>query len=83
MDVLGGKVAVVMLSAAWCKLYQEDIVRQLKSTLEEWYPLDTLKVVWKTTEARLKQDGYHGSSGDTMHKEEDVDRCVFATKSGV
>ena len=46
MDVLGGKVAVVMSLAAWCELYQEDIVRQLKSTLEEWFPSDTLKVVW-------------------------------------
>jgi len=66
VDVLGGSVAVVMSSAAWCEIYKDLIVETLDSVLND-NPAsvsddDTenvrMDIVWRNTPARLKQDGY-------------------------
>mmetsp|Transcript_22203 Transcript_22203/g.33907 ORF Transcript_22203/g.33907 Transcript_22203/m.33907 type:complete len:352 (+) Transcript_22203:426-1481(+) len=66
VDVLGGKVAVVMSSAAWCELYKEEITQSLADVLQDVYgcaaaadddDASELEIVWRTTESRLKQDG--------------------------
>jgi 23S rRNA G2069 N7-methylase RlmK/C1962 C5-methylase RlmI len=69
VDIIGGKVAVVMSSAAWCQVYQTLIT----STLEEVLPYHD--IVWKTTPSRLRQDGYdmETNNGDTNDDDENYE----------
>lgn len=59
VDVLGGKVAVVMASAAWCELWKDVLMDSLRSALlrHPIYSASPLDIVWKTTPSRLAQDG--------------------------
>ena len=52
VDVLGGKVAVAMSSAAWCEIHRPMIEAALGDLLPE------MDIVWKTTPSRLAQDGF-------------------------
>jgi 23S rRNA G2069 N7-methylase RlmK/C1962 C5-methylase RlmI len=67
VDIIGGKVAVVMSSAAWCQIYQTLIT----TTLEEVLPHHD--VVWKTTPSRLRQDGYEMETNDGKNDDDDDD----------
>ena len=62
VDVLGGKVAVVMISASWGEIYKDVVVRALKAVLNlhPVYGSDgkSLDIVCRNTPLRLKQDGY-------------------------
>lgn len=84
VDVLGGKVAVVMSSAAWVELHKNTILETLDAVLKE-HPLyskqDGLEIVWRNTPSRLKQDGYELSEADDGGS--DNDECVIVTESGV
>eukprot|EP00934_Nitzschia_sp_Nitz4_P007285 Nitzschia sp. Nitz4//scaffold30_size153850//612//3638//NITZ4_002754-RA/size153850-augustus-gene-0.64-mRNA-1//-1//CDS//3329547190//7275//frame0 len=51
IDVVGGKVAVVMSSAIWCEDYRE----LLTDAIQELIP--GVEVVWKSNRPRLEQDG--------------------------
>jgi 23S rRNA G2069 N7-methylase RlmK/C1962 C5-methylase RlmI len=74
VDILGGSVAVVMSSATWCQVHRatiEDILQR---------HLNNLDTVWKTTPARLQQDGME------LHEEdghENEDFMVVATESNI
>lgn len=74
VDILGGSVAVVMSSAAWCQVH--------KATIEEILQrhLNNLDIVWKTTPARLQQDGMELDEEDN-HENEDA--MVVATESNI
>ena len=84
VDVLGGKVAVVMSSAAWVEIHKDTILETLDAVLKE-HPLYSeqggLEIVWRNTPSRLKQDGYELSEADG--DESDNDECVIVTESGV
>lgn len=63
VDIIGGRVAVVMASAAWCELYKETILGVLKEILHSEHHIysamdEPLDIVWRNTPMRLKQDGY-------------------------
>jgi 23S rRNA G2069 N7-methylase RlmK/C1962 C5-methylase RlmI len=63
IDILGGRAAVVMASAAWCELYRETIMRVIDDVLKSEHPIysngeSPLEIVWRNTPMRLKQDGY-------------------------
>ena len=72
VDILGD-LAVVMSSAGWCQVYRKEIT----AALEE---LTALKVVWKTTASRLKQDGWENKE---EVPEESSDQAVVTKESGV
>lgn len=62
VDILGGKVAVVMISASWGEIYKNVVIRALKDILS-LHPVygsndKSLDVVCRNTPLRLKQDGY-------------------------
>lgn len=59
IDVVGGTIAVVMSSAAWCEIHKPAILESLAEVL----PSHT--VVWKTDPSRLKQDGYNNIAKQT------------------
>ncbi len=63
VDILGGRVAVIMASAAWCELYRETIIRVVDDILKTEHPIYAkedihIDIVWRNTPMRLKQDGY-------------------------
>ena len=79
VDVIGGQVAVVMSSAAWVQVHRDLIVKCLKEVLNE--NNQDYDIVWKTTPARLQQDGMEMNecNGD----ETDNDTRVLATELGI
>lgn len=76
VDVLGGKVAVIMSSASWCQVYQETIT----STLQELLPSHT--IMWKTTPSRLAQDGWDVKA-NVPEVGEVSDEVVVTKESGI
>jgi 23S rRNA G2069 N7-methylase RlmK/C1962 C5-methylase RlmI len=86
VDILGGKTAIVMSSAAWCEIHKETIWSVLEKSLREHpsYRELNIDIVWRNTPSRLKQDGY-----EVLHKsyEDDEDEraeiSVIATESSV
>lgn len=87
VDMIGGSVAVVMISAAWGMIHRSAIT----SCLQEFLP-DGTTIMWKTTPSRLKQDGFdldHSNSDESKQWEEEdsvknhQDRCVISTENGV
>jgi 23S rRNA G2069 N7-methylase RlmK/C1962 C5-methylase RlmI len=96
IDIIGGQVAVIMSSAAWCEIHKECILQVVTNILCNEHPTyssqivsnpnHTLKVVWRNTESRLKQDGYEISSNHSngMDDSKNVDdTCIIATENGV
>lgn len=62
VDILGGKVAVVMTSASWAEVYKNVVLRALEEVLKD-HPVNrtegrSLDIVCRNTPLRLKQDGY-------------------------
>ena len=84
VDILGGKVAVVMSSAAWCEEYRETIVHSLEDAMQSQHPSYTggqLEMIWRNTPSRLKQDGYldfENGNADNYN-----DTCVVVKESNV
>jgi len=56
IDILGGKVVVVMSSASWCEHYKSIIIKELKDCLQAYLPDN--EIIWRLTPSRLEQDGY-------------------------
>ena len=84
VDILGGKTAIVMSSAAWCEIHKETIVSVLEKSLREHPSYRDLNVdiIWRNTPSRLKQDGYEVLPFSDEEKEEENER-VIATESSV
>jgi len=80
VDILGGKVAVIMSSATWCQIHQTTIQTALKEIL----PSDFI-IVWKTTPNRLKQDGWVEADDQRREEQvaENVDESIIVRESGV
>ena len=85
VDVLGGKVAVVMSSAAWVEIHKESILKTLDTVLKKDHLLYSkqggLEIVWRNTPNRLKQDGYQIS--EDSEDGSDNEDCVVVTESNV
>eukprot|EP00978_Attheya_sp_CCMP212_P012522 scaffold31251_cov39-Attheya_sp.AAC.1 len=89
VDILGGRVAVVMSSAAWCEIHKDTIHRELQHALDT-YISPNMDIIWRTTPSRLDQDGYPkqaqtptditDTDTTTDAKKEEV---VIVTESGV
>ena len=78
VDVVGGDVAVIMSSAAWCEIHKSTILASLQKILPEH------ELIWKTTPARLKQDGYILDDG--IYDEaipENIDEPVICLENGI
>jgi len=71
VDILGGKVAVIMASAGWVEIYKETIMKVLAEVLESHSGLQGLDLVWRNTPMRLRQDGYELPEIDTENIEID------------
>jgi 23S rRNA G2069 N7-methylase RlmK/C1962 C5-methylase RlmI len=84
VDILGGKTAIVMSSAAWCEIHKETITSVLEKSLREHqsYRDFNVDIVWRNTPSRLKQDGYDALPVCDEEKE-DIDAHVIATESSV
>ena len=83
VDILGGKTAIVMSSAAWCEIHKDAILSVLEKSLREhpsYSELD-IEIVWRNTPSRLKQDGYEVPNSD--EDTEDKMASVIATESSV
>jgi 23S rRNA G2069 N7-methylase RlmK/C1962 C5-methylase RlmI len=83
VDILGGKTAIVMSSAAWCEIHKDAILSVLEKSLREhpsYREVDT-EIVWRNTPSRLKQDGYEIPNTDGDY--EDKMAPVIATESSV
>jgi 23S rRNA G2069 N7-methylase RlmK/C1962 C5-methylase RlmI len=79
VDVLGGKVAVIMASASWVEIYKETIMKVLTDVLASHpiYGADeeaNLDIVWRNTPMRLKQDGYEFPEITEAEEEEQKQR---------
>lgn len=78
VDVIGGKVAVVMSSAAWCQVHQANILECLQTVLPDH------ELIWKTTPSRLRQDGMTVPNDDDDDDGDDVDASpVIGTENGI
>ena len=80
VDVIGGNVAVVMSSAAWCQVHKDTILKCLEHVLKG-NNLD-YDIVWKTTPSRLQQDGMDVIEEDNGEPQ-DADKKVLATELGI
>jgi len=78
VDVLGGKVAVVMSSATWCQVHQVIIQEALQNLLPSDY-----EIIWKTTPSRLHQDGWENVDDEEKHTTQSPDREVIVYESGI
>ena len=80
VDIVGGKVAVVMSSAAWCEIHKSTILNSLRAVLP-----DGIDLVWRTTQSRLRQDGYLEKKEDEHHEEEEEGEStpIIALENGV
>jgi len=85
VDIIGGKVAVVMASAAWCELWKDHIIDSLKSAFlrHAVYRDSPLDIVWKTTPARLAQDGLKLDAIEYNQEEKPDDRPIISSESGI
>jgi 23S rRNA G2069 N7-methylase RlmK/C1962 C5-methylase RlmI len=78
VDVVGGNVAVIMSSAAWCEIHKSTILESLKETLPDH------ELIWKTTPSRLKQDGYTlGDESDDAYSGDGIDEPVVCLENGI
>lgn len=79
VDILGGKVAVIMASASWVEMNKEIIMKVVRQVLDS-HPIygadedSNLDIVWRNTPMRLRQDGYEFP--DAPEDEEEVDEDV-------
>ena len=78
VDVVGGNVAVIMSSAAWCEIHKVTILESLQQILPEH------ELIWKTTPSRLKQDGFivDGEYSDD-YIGDDIDEPVICLENGI
>jgi 23S rRNA G2069 N7-methylase RlmK/C1962 C5-methylase RlmI len=91
IDILGGQVAVIMSSAAWCEIYKDTILKVVKDLIGTEHPsyssdeTGDLEFVWRNTPSRLKQDGYHLPRDSTEDEEEgDIENnYVIATENDI
>lgn len=95
IDILGGRVAVIMASAAWCELYRETIMKIVRTILQNEHPIYSkdqetpLDIVWRNTPMRLKQDGYiipEESSSESQTDSQSVENDttpVVITENGI
>lgn len=85
VDILGNQVAVVMASAAWCELWKDIIIDSLKSAMlrHPIYSDAPLDIVWKTTPARLAQDGLQLDPAEYESDENAESRPVITMESGI
>lgn len=92
VDVIGNQVAVCMSSALWCEIHQNLISKCLQQVLQE-NDMIKVEVIWKTTPARLEQDGIQqvlldesGSSSILTKQQQhdnDENQKVVATELGI
>lgn len=89
VDVLGGKVAVIMASAAWVEIYKPTIMKSIKDALDSHLihgvdadgPLD---IVWRNTPMRLRQDGYELPDEREETDNQDLNtKPVVLTENGI
>jgi len=85
VDILGGKVAVVMSSAAWVEIHKEKILEALENAISKHpkYSESNVDIVWRTTPSRLKQDGFSAFENELENTPEKSDEVVITTESGV
>ena len=78
VDVIGGNTAVIMSSAAWCEIHKSTILESLREVLPEY------ELIWKTTPARLKQDGYTvNDKPEHAYSTGDVDESIICLENGI
>jgi len=78
VDVVGGNVAVIMSSAAWCEIHKSTILESLQEILPDH------ELIWKTTPARLKQDGYTvDGETDDVYTGDNIDEPVICLENGI
>jgi len=81
VDILGGKVAVIMSSATWCQIHRTTIQTALRDILPS-----NFDIVWKTTPSRLSQDGWEESEDQKTEEEpisEKADEASIVRESGI
>ena len=92
IDIIGGKAAVIMASAAWCELYRETILQVIQDILNSEHPIystsddASLEIVWRNTPMRLKQDGYilkknDGEDGNHSSEDEETSPVIVTENS--
>lgn len=81
IDILGGNVAVLMSSAAWCEYHKSTLENIVKEVLSREMP-DITTLIWRRTESRLKQDGIDVLEEDD-YDDDMEDSCVIVTESGI
>ncbi|VEU38493.1 unnamed protein product [Pseudo-nitzschia multistriata] len=78
VDVVGGNVAVIMSSAAWCEIHKATILESLQQILPEH------ELIWKTTPSRLKQDGMIvDDKFSDEYTGDNIDEPVICTENGI
>lgn len=83
VDILGGKTAIVMSSAAWVEIHKGSIMAVLTQSLKQhpaYVDMD-IDIVWRNTPSRLNQDGYE--LGGDVDEVVDTETSVVATESSI
>jgi len=91
VDILGGRTAIVMSSAAWCEVHKDTILAVLEESLKEHpsYRNTNVDIVWRNTPSRLKQDGYEvvvpssDDKGDNKYTKQAEEMSVIASENSV
>ncbi len=88
VDIMGGKVAVIMASASWVEIYKETILKVMKKNLNSHpiYGADEdahLDIVWRNTPMRLKQDGYDFPEEEEEEETEKDNIPVILTENDI
>jgi 23S rRNA G2069 N7-methylase RlmK/C1962 C5-methylase RlmI len=89
VDILGGKVAVMMASAAWVEIHKPIIIKVMRDVLDR-HPIygddsnGPLDIVWRNTPMRLRQDGYElPNQHHDIEKEEVSSTPVILTENDI
>eukprot|EP00980_Cylindrotheca_fusiformis_P003357 scaffold747_cov120-Cylindrotheca_fusiformis.AAC.13 len=77
IDIVGGNIAVIMSSAAWCEIHKQTILGCLAAVLPEH------EFIWKTTPSRLRQDGFTPRENENEIEELEDVAPVIATENGI
>lgn len=85
VDILGGKTAIVMSSAAWCEIHKDTILTVLSELLKNHpaYTEDDIGIVWRNTPSRLQQDGYEVLTTNDDNANMMEEKSVIAMESSV
>ena len=86
-DMLGSNVMLVMRSAVWCEHCEDSIMSMLRNEgMNEFIGNKYMEVIWRSTNSRLKQDGYDNydlDGSNTSVRDDNKDSSIVLKENNV